>query len=86
MPTISEFFGIYIRMYYDDHSPPHFHAYYNEHQALICIETLAIIDGELPRRVRSLVLEWAVEHRQELREDWQLAQRHQPLNSIDPLE
>jgi hypothetical protein len=36
MPTISEFFGIIIRMYYDEHNPPHFHAYYAEHrQALL---------------------------------------------------
>jgi len=25
MPTISEFFGILILMYYNDHAPPHFH-------------------------------------------------------------
>lgn len=39
MPTISEFFGIIIRMYYDDHNPPHFHAYYGDYQALIRIDT-----------------------------------------------
>lgn len=39
MPTISVFFGILIRMYYDDHNPPHFHAYYGEHEAIIAIQT-----------------------------------------------
>jgi hypothetical protein len=25
MPIISSFFGIYVRMYFDDHPPPHVH-------------------------------------------------------------
>jgi hypothetical protein len=60
MPQISRFFGIIIKMYYNDHYPPHFHAEYNEHVAEIAIDTLEIIEGNLPRRVLSLVLEWAV--------------------------
>ncbi len=86
MPTISQFFGIVIRMYYDDHRPPHFHAYYGEHEAVFSIETLAMLEGHLPRRARALVLEWAVEHRQALLENWYLAERHQPLRKIEPLE
>jgi len=31
MPEISRFFGIIIRMYFNDHVPPHFHAHYGEH-------------------------------------------------------
>jgi hypothetical protein len=45
MPTISEFFGILIRMYWDDHPPPHFHALYGEHEAQYNIATLDIING-----------------------------------------
>lgn len=86
MPTICEFFGILIRMYYDDHNPPHFHAYYGEHQAIISINTLEIIDGSLPKRAKAMVFEWAMEHRRELLEDWDLAEQHQPLKKIDPLE
>lgn len=86
MPTISHFFGIAIRMYYDDHAPPHFHAYYGDNAAIIEIETFRIREGKLPRRARALVLEWAAEHRDELLEDWRLAEEHQPLNSIAPLE
>jgi uncharacterized protein DUF4160 len=86
MPTISQFFGVVIRMYYDDHAPPHFHAYYGEHSAKMEIETLNTLAGSLPRRARALVLEWAAEHRDELRENWLLAENHQPLNDIDPLE
>ena len=86
MPTISEFFGITIRMYFDDHNPPHFHAYYGEHEALIEVNTLYVLEGSLPRRAKALVLEWAAEHREELLEDWQLAAQHYPLNRIEPLE
>lgn len=86
MPTISQFFGIAIRMYYDDHPPPHFHAYYAEHAAKIEIDTLRVQEGKLPRRALGLVLEWAAEHRDELVDDWQLAEAHHPLNPIPPLE
>lgn len=86
MPTISYFFGITIRMYYDDHAPPHFHVYYGRDAAVIEIETLGVREGKLPRRALALVLEWAVQHRDELRENWQLAVDHQVLNSIESLD
>ena len=86
MPTISIFFGIVIRMYYDEHAPPHFHAYYGEHNAAIRIDTLEVVEGRLPKRAMALVLEWAAQHREELGENWRLAQQHRTLHSIDPLE
>jgi hypothetical protein len=86
MPTISQFFGITVRMYYEDHGPLHFHAYYAEHGAVIEIETLRTCRGKLPRRAQALVLEWAAEHRTELLENWRLAEAHQPLQYIPPLE
>lgn len=86
MPTISEFFGIVIRMYYQDHAPAHFHAYYGECNAVVEIETLRVREGRLPRRALGLVVEWAIEHREELLEDWRLAQAHQPLRKVAPLE
>ena len=73
-------------MYYDDHNPPYFHVYYNEYEAIIVIETLNIREGTLPRRAKALVIEWAIDHRQALLEDWKLAEQHQPLNKIEPLE
>ena len=66
MPTISEFFGILIRMYYDDHNPPHFHAYYGEHEAIILIETLEIVDAlVVPHATGDFVLgfRWDCEER-----------------------
>jgi len=56
MPTISQFYGITIRMYVDDHLPPHFHAYYGEQAAKIDIETLHVSEGKLRRRPLALVL------------------------------
>ena len=86
MPRISEFFGIIIAMYYNDHAPPHFHARYGEHEALISIDTLATLRGSLPRRALALVLEWAAQHRGELADDWERARRGEPLAAIAPLE
>ena len=50
MPTLALFFGITVRMYYEDHAPPHFHAYYGGDSAQIVIETLEVLAGQLPRR------------------------------------
>ncbi len=86
MPTLSAFFGIVIRMYYDDHAPPHFHAIYGNAAAQITIDTLEIREGSLPKRALALVLEWAVLHREDLRSDWRRAEQHEQLLSIDPLE
>jgi hypothetical protein len=85
MPEICRFLGIVISMYYKEHVPPHFHAKYGGQRAAFSINELKIIEGDLPKRVVSLVLEWAFEHRNELMEDWQLAQRREDLKKINPL-
>jgi len=86
MPAISTFFGIVIEMFWREHGPPHFHATYAEHEATIAIETLDILAGGLPRRAKGLVLEWAEEHRDALRENWALCNQLMPPNPIPPLE
>ncbi|HQV69490.1 MAG: DUF4160 domain-containing protein [Anaerolineae bacterium] len=86
MPAISRFFGIVIAMYYDDHEPAHFHVRYAEHSAKINIETLELIDGELPRRAIALTLEWAALHREQLRQNWSKARQGVQLMAIEPLE
>ena len=85
MPTISVFFGIVIQMFWNEHAPPHFHALYAEHEALIDLRDLRVMRGELPRRAMALVLEWAADHRDELMEDWELCARMQPPKPIEPL-
>ena len=86
MPRVSEFFGIAIYMYYNDHMPPHFHAEYGEHEAIYEIDTLDVTRGGLPRRAHALVLEQATLHRNELRDDWELARTEKPLVKIEGLE
>jgi hypothetical protein len=86
VPRISEFFGIVIAMYYADHSPPHFHARYGEHEALIQLHPLRVLRGSLPPRALALVVEWASLHRLELEVDWIRAARGLPLAPVPPLE
>jgi hypothetical protein len=86
MPRISEFFGISIYIYFEDHPPPHFHAFYAEHEALITIESLEILRGSLPPRALGLVVEWASQRRDELRRAWRQASRPEPVDPIQPLE
>lgn len=85
MPEISRFYGIIIALYYNEHNPPHFHAKYGEFVAEIDIRTLQILSGELPKRAKTLVLEWADEHRDELMLDWELARNMAELKPIEPL-
>jgi hypothetical protein len=73
-------------MYFNDHPPPHFHALYNEYEAVIEIETLLVLEGSLPRRALGLVLEWAEVHTDELLADWELCRAHVLPLKIDPLE
>jgi hypothetical protein len=86
MPEISRFLGIVIKMFFDDHNPPHFHAEYGESSALIDILHLSLFSGSLPPRVLGLVIEWATLHRKELIEDWERARTQKELQKIAPLE
>ena len=86
MPEISRFFGIVIKMFFDDHNPPHFHAEYGSDLALIDIRTLTVFSGRLSPRVTGLVIEWATLHQRELLADWERAQAREELQKIAPLE
>jgi hypothetical protein len=85
MPTISAFYGILIRMFFNDHAPPHFHARYGEFEATIDISSRRVLQGDLPRRALSLVQEWAMIHRGELMKDWELCRENAAPVKIDPL-
>ena len=85
MPEISRFLGIINAMYYKEHNPPHFHAKYGGRTGVFSIEDLSLLEGRLPKRVISIVLEWSFEHRKELLADWQLARARKPLRKIRPL-
>jgi len=85
MPEISRFLGIVIAMYYKEHAPPHFHAKYGDQRAAFSIQDLRLIEGSLPGRVVSLVLEWAFQHREDLMENWRRVERKEELQGIAPL-
>lgn len=85
MSELSRFYGIVIKMYFGDHTPPHFHAEYAGAEALINIETLAMFAGRLPPRALGLVTEWAAVHQDELRDAWARASSLEPAGKINPL-
>ena len=87
MPEISRFYGIIIYMYLLDHNPPHFHVKYNEFEAMIGIEDFALLNGKLPHKALSLVVEWASIHQEELLKNWENLNIKDPASfeKIDPL-
>ena len=85
MPEISRFYGIIIRMFEPDHPPPHFHAVYAEHQAVVEINPIRFYEGNLPTRARSFVLEWAAIHQQELMANWNALRAGRAPRKIAPL-
>lgn len=82
MPEIARFYGIVIKLFFGDHPPPHFHAIYGEYVGLFNIETLEMIEGDLPNRARKLVIEWATTNRTELKRMWET----QEFQKLPPLE
>ena len=86
VPTISTFYGVTIRMYWDDHPPPHFHVSYAGEDASVTIETLQVTHGHVPRRALALTLEWAMAHRPLLMENWELCAQNQQPKKLRPLE
>ena len=85
MPEISIFYGIKIKMYYDDHNPPHCHAEYAGHNALIDIINGTVIKGGLPIKQLKYALEWCELHKNELMQNWELAKSGKQPKPIAPL-
>lgn len=86
MPVISTFFGIIIRMFFDDHEPPHFHVEYQGQMATFDFSGKPLAGEIRSVRVRKLVREWARLHEQELMTNWRHAKGLKPLRQIAPLE
>lgn len=85
MPIISAFFGIVIRMFYDDHNPPHIHVEYLGSKALLDFRG-NILKGDLQSGTAlRLVRDWIDLRNAELLEDWELARQGKEIKSIDPL-
>ncbi len=85
MPQISSFFGVIISLYFFYHYPPHFHAEYGEHKILININDLSIYKSWLPPRAYAMVMERAVQHKEELLREWEVAHEGRPPAPIAPL-
>jgi len=84
MPVISKFYGISIKMYFQqsEHNPPHIHAMYGEYMSAICIATGEVLEGDLPRKALNLVLEWLELNKKELMKIWET----QEFKKLSPLE
>ena len=72
-------------MYWDDHSPPHFHAKYESYEVMVNILT-GVVEGKFPKRALRHVLDWYDLHKDELMEDWDLCRKNELPNPIEPLE
>ena len=86
MPEISRFFGIIVRMFYNEHNPPHFHAEYQGKKAEFDLQGNITNGGLNSTTATRLVREWIDLHRQELEDDWNLARSGRELKKIDPLD
>lgn len=86
MPRISSFYGILVRMYWNEanHAEPHFHAEYGSDKASIGVDG-TVLGGSLPPRCLRLVREWAELHREEVLANWTRGRRHEALEPIEPL-
>ena len=85
MPEISRFLGIIIRMYYDEHNPPHLPAEYDGKKVLLDFQG-NIVAGDLGSRATlRLIREWIDIHVDELKENWELARLGKDLKKIAPL-
>lgn len=83
MPILSNFYGIIIKMYFQqsEHNPPHIHAIYGEHVGVIDIQTGRMIEGDLPQRAINLIREWVKKYKVDLMEIWE----SQNFKKIPPL-
>jgi hypothetical protein len=85
MPEISRFYGILIKMYFNEHNPPHFHAEYQGYKAIITIKK-GIVEGKMPKRALNLIFEWLDLHQEELLEVWNKIEKTGEFDKIEPLD
>ena len=84
MPIIAKFYGLIIKMYFQqaEHNPPHFHVVYGEYMGVFDIKTLQMMEGDLPAKAQGLVQEWAKQHQDALLRIWNT----QKFIKLPPLE
>jgi len=86
MPTVAYFYGIAVRMFINEHPPPHFSASYSGQEANVSIETGEVIEGYLPGNTARIVKQWALAHRGELEDNWRRARMNMPLEKVAGLD
>ncbi len=84
MPTISMFYGIIIRMCYDDHNPPHIHTFYNEFSASFDLNG-KLLDGKMPVKQTRLIQAWIELRKEDLTANWELSKNSEVPFKIKPL-
>jgi hypothetical protein len=82
MPIISVFFGIIVRMWHDDHPPPHVHVDYQGFEALVNIASGEVSEGRLPKKAATIVKEWCLRHQDALMANWRHGQSFEPMERI----
>lgn len=84
MPTIAKFYGLVIKMYFQqsEHNPPHIHVIYGEYIGVIDLQQKKMIEGDLPTKAQALAIEWTTIHVAELLQIWNT----QKFTTLPPLE
>lgn len=86
MPIIATFLGIIVRVYHDDHNPPHVHVQYGEYEAIVEINSGRLLSGRLPVRVKRLLNEWLRVRREDIMKAWESARQNRVPPRVRPLE
>ena len=84
MPEICRFYGIIIKMFFNEHNPPHFHVEYQDFKAIITIKD-GVVEGKMPRIALKLIFEWMEQHKEDLLKNWENVENKKPLSNIEPL-
>ncbi len=84
MPEISRFYGIIIRMFFNDHNPPHFHAEYGDYKCIVNLND-EVVTGFMPKRALKLIFEWLDLHKEELLVNWEKCLNNIQPDNIEPL-
>jgi len=73
MPVVARFYGIIIKMYFAqrEHGVAHFHALYGEFDGVFSVDSLEMLEGDMPPRAQRLIREWADQYQAELRDMWE---------------
>ena len=84
MTILSRFYGIVIRMYFQqaEHNPPHIHALYGDDMAEIVIRTGEVLEGHLPPKALAMVREWVSINKSDLLHMWE-TQEFKPLSPLE---